>query len=113
MPASDETNVNRIFSSRLSYNKGAMVLNMLRLKLGTTNFLQGLRNYLNDVDLAYDYAVTPDLIEHLEAVSGLDLTEFFNDWVYKQGYPIYSIQAEIVLLEWQPLLLIKLNHIHL
>ena len=43
--------------------------------------------------MAYDYAVTPDLIEHLEAVSGLDLTEFFNDWVYKQGYPIYSIQA--------------------
>lgn len=93
VPASDETNVNRIFSGRLSYSKGAMVLNMLRLKLGTTNFLQALRNYLNDVDLAYDYAVTPDLIEHLEAVSGLDLTEFFNDWIYGQGYPIYAIEA--------------------
>ncbi len=93
MTDDEATNVNRIFSSRLSYNKGAMVLNMLRLKLGTTNFLQGLRNYLNDVDLAYNYAVTPDLKEHLEAVSGLDLTEFFNDWVYGQGYPIYAIQA--------------------
>ena len=93
MTDAEATSVNRIFSSRLSYNKGAMVLNMLRLKLGTTNFLQGLRNYLNDVDLAYNYAVTPDLQSHLEAVSGLDLTEFFNDWVYKQGYPIYSIQA--------------------
>lgn len=93
MTDTEVTDVNRIFSSRLSYNKGAMVLNMLRLKLGTTNFLQGLRNYLNDVDLAYNYAVTPDLQSHLEAVSGLNLTEFFNDWVYKQGYPIYSIQA--------------------
>ncbi|MCZ8196311.1 MAG: M1 family aminopeptidase [Flavobacterium sp.] len=93
VPVSDQTNVNRIFSGRLSYNKGAMVVNMLRLKLGTTNFLQALRNYLTDVDLAYNYAVTPDLKEHLEAVSGLDLTEFFNDWVYGQGYPIYAIQA--------------------
>ena len=93
MTDAEATNVNRIFSSRLSYSKGAMVLNMLRLKLGTTNFLQGLRNYLNDVDLAYNYAVTPDLKEHLEAVSGLDLTEFFNDWVYGQGYPIYTIQV--------------------
>ena len=93
VPVSDETNVNRIFSSRLSYNKGAMVLNMLRLKLGTPNFLQALKNYLNDVDLAYGYAITPDLKAHLETVSGLDLTEFFNDWVYGQGYPIYTIQA--------------------
>ena len=93
MTDAEATDVNRIFSGRLSYSKGAMVLNMLRLKLGTTNFLQGLRNYLNDVDLAYNYAVTPDLQSHLEAVSGLDLTEFFNDWVYKQGYPIYAIQA--------------------
>jgi aminopeptidase N len=90
---SEATNVNRIFSSRLSYNKGAMVLNMLRLKLGTTNFIQALKSYLSDVDLAFNYAVTPDLKEHLETVSGLDLTEFFNDWVYGQGYPIYAIQA--------------------
>ena len=39
-------NVGRIFSYRLTYNKGAMVSNMLRLKMGDTNFFQGLRNYL-------------------------------------------------------------------
>lgn len=89
-------NVNRIFSSRLSYNKGAMVLNMLRFKLGDANFFQGLRNYLNDPLLAYNYAYTPDLQEHLEAASGVNLTEFFNDWVYNQGYPIYSITANNV-----------------
>lgn len=85
--------VNRIFSSRLSYDKGAMVLNMLRFKLGDTAFFLGLKNYLNDPDLAYAYAVTPDLQAHLEAASGLDLTEFFNDWVYNQGYPVYQITA--------------------
>ena len=89
----EATDVNRIFSSRLSYRKGAMVLNMLRFKLGDTNFFQGLRNYLNDPELAYGYAITSDLQGHLEATSGMNLTEFFSDWVYNQGYPIYNITA--------------------
>ncbi|WP_294736729.1 M1 family aminopeptidase [uncultured Flavobacterium sp.] len=86
--------INRIFSSRLSYNKGAMVAHMLRFKLGDTDYYQGLRNYLVDPDLAFGYATTPDLREHLEASSGLDLNEFFQDWVYGQGYPIYSISVQ-------------------
>ena len=90
----EATDVNRIFSSRLSYKKGAMVLNMLRLKLGTTNFYQALKNYLNDPDLAYGYAKTPDLKMHLESVSGINLIEFFNDWVYNQGYPSYAISSK-------------------
>lgn len=89
----EATNVNRIFNSRLSYNKGAMVINMLRFKLGDAAFFQGLKNYLNDPLLAYNYAKTPDLQSHLEAVSGMNLTEFFNDWVYNQGYPTYTITA--------------------
>ncbi|MFY7740856.1 MAG: M1 family aminopeptidase [Flavobacterium sp.] len=87
-------NVGRIFSSRLSYNKGAMVLNMLRLKMGDTMFFQALRNYLADTNLAYKYAVTSDLKSHLEAVYGSSLTEFFNDWVISQGYPSYNITAQ-------------------
>jgi aminopeptidase N len=93
MTDAEATDVNRIFSSRLSYRKGAMVLNMLRFKLGDTNFFQALRNYLNDPELAYGYAITPDLQGHLEATSGMNLTEFFNDWVYNQGYPSYNIVA--------------------
>jgi aminopeptidase N len=88
------TNVNRIFSSRLSYNKGAMVLEMLRFKLGDALFFQGIKNYLVDPNLAFKYAVTTDLQTHLEAVYGQDLTEFFNDWIYNQGYPTYSITAQ-------------------
>ncbi len=87
----DTLSVNRIFSSRLSYNKGAMVLHMLRKKLGATDFYQGLRNYLTDSNLAFDYAKTEDFIPIMEAVSGEDLTEFFADWLYNQGYPTYAI----------------------
>ena len=88
------TNVNRIFSGRLSYDKGAMVLEMLRFKIGDAMFFQGLRNYLADANLAYKYVVTADLISHLEAVYGSSLTEFFNDWIFNQGYPSYSIIAQ-------------------
>ncbi len=87
----DTTSVGRIFSGRLSYNKGAMVLHMLRRKLGDAIFFQSLKNYLADPNLAYDYAKTPDLIAHLEAGSGENLTEFFKDWIYNQGYPSYAI----------------------
>ncbi len=88
------TNVNRIFSSRLSYDKGAMVLEMLRFKMGDLAFFQALRNYLADTNLAYKYALTTDLKSHLETVYGQSLTEFFNDWVYNQGYPTYTITAQ-------------------
>ncbi len=87
----DTTNVNRIFSSRLSYSKGAMLLHMLRWKLGDEDFFQACRNYLNDPQLAYAYAKTTRLKQHLEAQSGQDLTEFFEDWFYGQGYPSYTI----------------------
>lgn len=87
-------NVSRIFSSRLSYNKGAMVVHMLRFKLGNTAFYQGIKNYLADPNLAYGYATTENLKTHLETASGTSLTEFFNDWVYGQGYPTYRITAQ-------------------
>lgn len=88
------TSVDRIFSSRLSYDKGGMVLEMLRFKMGDAMFFQALKNYLADPNLAYKYAVTTDLQTHLEAVYGQNLTEFFNDWVYNQGYPTYTITAQ-------------------
>lgn len=87
----DTTSVSRIFNGRLSYSKGAMVLHMLRKKLGDTVFFQGMKDYLADPQLAFKYAKTPDFISEMEAASGQNLTEFFNDWVYNQGYPTYTI----------------------
>ncbi len=88
----DTTNVGRIFSGRLSYDKGSMVLHMLRKKVGESDFYQGMQNYLSDTNLAYAYAKTPDFITKMEAASGEDLTGFFNNWVYNQGYPSYEVQ---------------------
>ena len=54
----DTTNVGRIFNSRLSYNKGAYLLHMLRWVLGDTLFFRGIRQYVNDPKLAYGFART-------------------------------------------------------
>ena len=88
---SDTTSVSRIFNGRLSYRKGAMILHMLRYKLGDEDFFQAMKNYLADPDLAFSYAKTKDLKKHLENVSGLELTEFFDDWLYGEGYPSYEV----------------------
>lgn len=88
----DTTDPARVFSGSLTYNKGAMVLHMLRWKLGDQNFFKGLRNYINDPDLAYSFANTEDFRLHMEKASGMDLQAFFDDWIYKEGYPIYKIR---------------------
>jgi aminopeptidase N len=87
----DTTNVSRIFNGRLSYNKGSMVLHMLRKKLGDTQFFQALQTYLASSEHAYDYAKTEDFISIVEMASSEDLTEFFEDWLYNEGYPSYIL----------------------
>lgn len=89
----DTLSVSRIFNYRLSYSKGAMVLHMLRKKLGDTEFFGGLQTYLVDEDHAYDYAKTEEFINIIETTSGQDLTEFFSDWLYNEGYPSYTINC--------------------
>ncbi len=87
----DTTNIDRIFDDRLSYSKGAMVLHMLRWEMGDENFFKALNNYLYDPKLSNKYATTEDLIAHAEAVTGSSYREFFNDWIYGEGYPTYSL----------------------
>jgi aminopeptidase N len=91
----DTTSVSRIFSYQLTYQKGAYVLRMLQWKLGTSVFYKAINNYLKDPAVAYGFARTADLKRHLEAESKQDLTEFFNDWFYGQGYPTYKV-------DWYP-----------
>jgi aminopeptidase N len=86
----DTTNEGRIFDNRLSYNKGAYVVHMLRWVLGDSAFFRGLRRYLNDPKLRHNFARTEDLQRNLEAESGKDLETFFQKWVFGQGYPNYN-----------------------
>ncbi len=87
----EELSVARIFSSRLSYSKGAMFLHMLRWKMGDEAFFTGINAYLIDPDYAYDFCVSSQFQAKMEEAAGADLTEFFNDWLYGEGYPSYTI----------------------
>jgi len=42
--------------------------------------------------LKYNFARTADLQRNLEAVSGLDLSYFFNQWYSGEGYPSFNVQ---------------------
>jgi aminopeptidase N len=73
------------------YERGCMVISMLRKILGDTKFYAACNNYLNDTLLAYKAASTADLQRHFEAQSGGSLAAFFNSWIYKAGTPIYKV----------------------
>lgn len=85
----DTTNIGRIFDSRLSYSKGAMILHQLRWLIGDTAFYKAIRNYLNDPQLAYQFSTSNLLIQHFEKTAQMDLKNYFQNWLYGEGYPIY------------------------
>ncbi len=72
------------------YERGAMVIYMLRTLLGDTKFFQAIKNLQADPLLKYGNAVTADIKRHMENASGLDLTTFFNQWIYNTGFANYN-----------------------
>jgi len=88
----DTSSYKTIFNHRLVYSKGAMVLNIIRNEIGDSLFFLTVKNYLNDPKLAYNYALTNDLKNHFENTTKIDFTNFFDDWIYGEGYPIYKIK---------------------
>lgn len=93
----DTTDVSRVFNGRLSYSKGGYLLHMLRWEMGDEHFFQALKNYLNDPAFAYGHARQEDLVRHLEQAADTSLTEFFKDWYYGEGYPVYHIKQLAIL----------------
>lgn len=89
---SDTANISRLFSGRLSYSKGAYLLHMLRWILGDENFFNALKNYFNDPLIANGFASHGQLVRHFELAGDTTLIEFFNDWYYGEGFPVYSIR---------------------
>jgi aminopeptidase N len=87
----DTTIASRIFDPRLSYSKGAMVLHTLRWVIGDSAWYAGVNAYLNDPALSYSFATTANLQQHLEAASGQNLSWYFADWYYGEGYPTYNL----------------------
>ncbi len=73
------------------YEKGALVLHLLRTELGDEAFWSGVRAYLKRH--AHGVVETRDLQRALEAASGRSLERFFEQWVFRPGHPELTIKA--------------------
>lgn len=70
---------------RHRYQKGALVLHMLRHEVGDTAFFASLKHYLRQH--AYGVVEIHDLRLAFEAVTGKDLQWFFDQWFLEGGHP--------------------------
>ena len=101
----DTLNIARIYNSRLTYKKGGAIIHTLRHIINNDSlFYASLRSFLN----AYgdSVAVGLDLKAHLEAATGIDLTPFFEQWYFGEGYPTISAR-------WNSIgndVLLEINH---
>ncbi|MFN8309534.1 MAG: M1 family aminopeptidase [Chitinophagales bacterium] len=90
-----DTNENRIFDSRLSYNKGSAMVHMIRFELNNDSlFFQFFKNYQNE--FGNGTASGEDYKHILETTSGKSFETFFNQWYYGEGYPTFSIRYNYV-----------------
>jgi predicted metalloprotease with PDZ domain len=82
----------RVFRA-LVYNKGAMVLHMLRRLVGDEAFFSGLREFY--AKWRYKKAGTDDLRLAMENATGRPLDRFFNRWIYSSGIPTLRVATTV------------------
>jgi aminopeptidase N len=78
-----------LFDSKI-YQKGAVVLNMLRVMLGDELFWKSIRYYIQRN--AGRNVETNDFKIAVEEVTGYNLKWFFDEWIYGAGYPEFNVE---------------------
>ena len=86
----DTTNVARIFSSEITYNKGGSAVRVLHYLLGDSLFFRVCKTY--QIQFANGNASTNDLRLLVNSISGKNYDYFFNQWIYGLGYPNYALK---------------------
>lgn len=77
----------------LVYNKGGVVLHMLRRLVGDEAFFVGIRRFY--ADWRYRKAGTENLRVAMEAASGKDLERFFERWIYGSTLPTATLRTRV------------------
>src|SRR4029453_2324361 len=75
----------------VGYGKTAMTFNMLREKVGDAQFIKALQEFYRDN--RFRLASFDDIRKSFEAVSGLDLRPFFDQWIKNVGTPELKLDA--------------------
>ncbi len=84
LPPPGDIEVSELFGPSV-YFRGALTLNALRAEVGDDTFFNILREYYQRH--AQGVASTDDFIAAAERVSGRDLGEFFDAWLYREEMP--------------------------
>jgi aminopeptidase N len=71
------------------YEKGSLVLHLLRFVLGESAFWRGIQLYTQRN--RGREVITADLERALEEATGRSLARFFEQWVYKAGHPEFKV----------------------
>ncbi len=82
----------RVFRS-IVYNKGAMVLHMLRRLVGDEVFFAGLRSFY--AEWRFRKAGTDDFRKAMERAAGRSLERFFEDWIFGDRIPTVSFEYKL------------------
>jgi aminopeptidase N len=82
----------RVFRA-LVYNKGAMVLHMLRRLMGDEAFFAGLRDFY--ATWRYTKAGTDDFRVAMEKAGGQPLDRFFDRWIYSAAVPTVRFSSQV------------------
>ena len=77
-----------IFDRHL-YEKGSLVLHMLRYVLGDDLWWKAINHYVTKH--ARNVVATPDLQRAIEEATGRNLDRFFDQWVHHAGHPEYKV----------------------
>jgi aminopeptidase N len=75
-----------------SYNKGGLVLHMLRNYVGDKAFFASLNKYL--VDNKFTAVEVDELRMAFEDTIGEDLNWFFDQWYNREGHPIINVKYD-------------------
>lgn len=92
------------------YQKGSLVLDMLRDVMGDREFRDAIRYYLEKY--GFDYAETNDFIRCVYETTGKPYNWFFDQWILRGGEPEYRI-ADTVIIDDQakPAILFKVSQV--
>lgn len=84
-------------SEAIGYSKSLMFFHMLRLELGDSLFIAGLRDFFRDYK--FRLASFDDLRKTFEKASGRDLREIFDQWLLRTGAPKLKLRDVAVAAE--------------
>lgn len=84
------TDIGKVLSVN-TYQKAGWVLHMLRHEIGEAAFWEGIRDYYRSYQ--NKNVLTKDFKHKMEKASGKELSQFFDQWLFRSGHPVLEYSS--------------------